>query len=67
VKSKLELNPHLEIDGEYVIEVTYNGQLIATVCGMDGPGVRVISRHPMSTNFRQYAIPPNVMEVRVGS
>lgn len=46
-KSKLTLKSHTLILGEEVVEIWYENILIGTVCGADGPGVRVISKYPM--------------------
>jgi hypothetical protein len=46
-KSELVVKSHGILSGEAVIEVWYEEELVATVYGADGPGVRVISKHPM--------------------
>lgn len=45
MKAKLVLREHLVLPGENVIEVWYQGDMIATIAGADGAGIRVISRH----------------------
>jgi hypothetical protein len=46
-KSKLKLKAHMLVAGEDSVEVWYEDTFIAAVYGADGPGVRVISKHPM--------------------
>jgi hypothetical protein len=46
LKSELRIRPHTKIPGALVVEVWYNGQYIAQVCGQDGPGVRILTKHP---------------------
>ena len=45
MKTQLRAVPHTEIPGATVFEVWFNGEFVATVCGGDGPSVRVISKH----------------------
>jgi hypothetical protein len=45
MKAQLKLAPHSELPGEQVVEVHFAGQLVCTVTGADGPGVRIISKH----------------------
>jgi hypothetical protein len=47
VKTELRVQPHNVLPGHLVVEVWYDGRLIATVTGADGPGVLVISNHAM--------------------
>ena len=35
----------LYVAGQQVIELWHDGQFIGQVCGADGPGVRVITKH----------------------
>lgn len=51
MKSELRLCDHAVIPGAKVIEVWYAGEFIATVVGADGPGVRVLSKHPMESEY----------------
>lgn len=44
-KTKLVLDQHSVLKGENVIEVWYQGDMIATIAGADGAGIRIISRH----------------------
>jgi hypothetical protein len=48
LKSELRIRPHTKIPGASVVEVWYNGQYIAQVVGQDGPGVRILTKHPSS-------------------
>ena len=45
-KSKLVSQPHALLPYQDIIEVWYKGEMIATVYGADGPGVRILSKHP---------------------
>jgi hypothetical protein len=47
MKSKLECVPHALISEDNAVEIWYGGEMVATVYGADGPGVRVISKHQM--------------------
>ncbi|HEV3440087.1 MAG TPA: hypothetical protein VG122_22155 [Gemmata sp.] len=47
MKTELRAVPHSIVPGATIFEVWHAGQFIATVTGADGPGVRVISKHPM--------------------
>lgn len=72
MKSELRLQPHSVIPDACVIEVWYDGKLIATVAGADGPGVRVITKHKLYAHPQEAAcvMPenlPNVMEVSIDS
>lgn len=67
MKSELRLCDHAVIPDAKVIEVWYAGEFIATVVGADGPGVRVLSKHPMES---EYSTPvagalPGVMRVTI--
>jgi hypothetical protein len=64
MKTELRPVPHSIVPGVIIFEVWHNGKLIATVTGADGPGVRVISKHPMRAVHVEGE--PNVVEVRVG-
>lgn len=63
MKSELKLAPHTRLPGAQVIEVWFGGKLIATVTGADGPGVRVLSKHPLAIVATEDAI--NVVQVVV--
>lgn len=66
-KSKLKLVPHILLPDEQVIEVWYEENLIATVAGADGPGVRVITKHPYDIVRGGAGDTINVIEVKLGS
>lgn len=46
-KSKLKVDPHHLLADDQVVEVWHEDELVATVYGADGPGVRIISKYPM--------------------
>ena len=48
MKAQLRLDPHCFLTGQTVIEVWYDGQMVGTIYGADGPGVRFISKHPLT-------------------
>lgn len=45
MKTVLRIAPHAIIPGAEVVELWYRGQLIGTVTGADGPGIRVVSKY----------------------
>jgi hypothetical protein len=51
MKSELRLVPHAVLPNKSVIEVWYDGKFVATVTGLDGPGIRFISKHIYAGNF----------------
>jgi hypothetical protein len=55
-KTELRLAEHSVLPGQKVFEIWHGGQLIGTVCGADGPGVRVISKHPMKASFAEMVV-----------
>ncbi|MCI0741056.1 MAG: hypothetical protein L0Y72_18585 [Gemmataceae bacterium] len=63
MKSELRAVPHSVLPDQFVFEVWYDGRFIATVAGADGPGVRIITKHPLEP-FR-VAGKPNILEVRI--
>jgi hypothetical protein len=67
MKSELRLQPHTVLPGKYAVEIWYDGKLIGTVTGADGPGVRIISKHKLETSRGGTTIPLglNVVEVFV--
>ncbi|MCI0421497.1 MAG: hypothetical protein L0312_20110 [Acidobacteria bacterium] len=48
-KSRLRVKrkQHQILEGEDVVEIWHENQLVGQVTGADGPGVRVISKHPI--------------------
>jgi len=63
MKTELRAVPHSITPGVTIFEVWHAGQFIATVTGADGPGVRVISKHPMQTVL--VIGHPNEVEVKI--
>jgi hypothetical protein len=53
VKSELRIGV---VEGAIVIEVWYGGQSIASVQGVDGPGVRIVSTHRLSVDANLRAV-----------
>lgn len=47
-KTRLCVVPHSVLVGHFVVELWHGARLIGTVVGADGPGIRVISKYPMS-------------------
>ncbi len=56
MKSELRLGPHAVIPDATVVEVWYDGEFVATVCGADGPGVRVVSKHRLVASPQESAM-----------
>lgn len=48
MKTELRPKPHSVLPGQTIYEIWYDNTLIGTVCGADGPGVRIISKHPVT-------------------
>lgn len=44
MKAKLKLVEHSIIPDAFTIEVWYEGKMVMTLYGTDGPGVRIISK-----------------------
>jgi hypothetical protein len=49
------------VSADNVVEVWYKGEFICAVYGADGPGVRIISKHPVTTIAHHGAITTEVM------
>lgn len=64
MKSELRLARHTVLPGQQVVEIFHDGEFIGQVAGADGPGVRVLSKHELSTKTEPGAV--NVVEVRIG-
>ena len=68
MKAKLRLKPHGILRGAQIIEVVWNGRLVCTVAGADGPGVRIISKYIPDTGAMSIDHPepgvPGVTEIR---
>jgi hypothetical protein len=45
--------------------VWHNGQFIGEVTGADGPGVQIISKHPLMSSYDDEM--PEVVEVRIAT
>ena len=65
MKSEIRVRQHEVYPSQSVVEVWFNGEFIATVTGADGPGVRVISKHPLSVASPVESHPLNVATVSV--
>ena len=63
MKTELRLAPHSTLPGHQVIELWHDGQFIGQVCGADGPGVRVLSKHPLAARVIADAV--SVAEVTI--
>jgi len=68
LKAELRLKPHSVLPGANVIEVVWNGRLVCTIAGADGPGIRVISKYTPDTGSMSIEPPragiPGVVEIR---
>lgn len=65
MKSELKVCAHKAIPGHLVVEIWHDGKFVGTVAGADGPGVRVLSRHPL-TAVTEDGGDPNVMNIKIG-
>lgn len=45
MKSELRVKAHSVLPGAQMVEVWYGGEMVATVTGADGPGVRVVLKY----------------------
>ncbi len=62
MKAELLCRPHGVVAGASVFEVWYGGKFIATVAGAEGPGIKLISKHPV-IEVRRDDEPPMITEV----
>jgi hypothetical protein len=46
MKAELRIKPHSVLPDETVVEIWWGGLFIGQVTGADGPGIRVVSKHP---------------------
>jgi hypothetical protein len=66
MKTELRPKPHAVVKGVTVIELWHGGQFIGTIAGADGPGVRIITKHPMTAKpSPDDGSGVNVMEVTI--
>jgi hypothetical protein len=63
MKSELRLAEHSVLAGQHVVEIWHGGQFVGQVCGADGPGVRVVTKHPVSVQVVPGVV--NVAEVSI--
>jgi len=47
MKTEIRVRPHSLLPDQQIVELWYGEEFIGQVCGADGPGVRVISKHDM--------------------
>ena len=66
MKSELRVDAHSITDGALVVEVWYANELLATVYGADGPGVRVISKHRLHVDPADPRASVGAVTVQVG-
>ena len=45
IRSELRLAPHQVRAGDQVVEIWYDGEFIGQLTGLEGPGVRLISKY----------------------
>jgi hypothetical protein len=64
-KSNLKLSEHSLLPDKQIVEVWYEGRMVAAVYGADGPGVRVISKYPYDVIRGGLGEILNVVEVRI--
>lgn len=68
MKTKLEMGIHSILPGQNVIEIWYGNQMIGTVTGADGPGVRIISKYDLTSEYvpNDRVTPVHIVEVKIG-
>jgi len=66
MKSELRMSDHAIVPGAKIFEVWWHGELVCTVAGADGPGVRVISKYYAKVFVEDPKSPrdPGLVEVR---
>lgn len=64
-KSNLKLSDHLIYSEEKTVEVWHEGELVASVYGADGPGIRVITKYPYDVIRGGRGEIPNIVEIRI--
>lgn len=52
MKSELRIVAHSVLPVQQVVEVWFDGTMVAAVYGADGPGVRVVSKHGLHLSFQ---------------
>ena len=66
MKTELRVKAHSILPGQQVIEIWHDGKFIGTVAGAPGPGVRVITKHPMeATTAPDDGSGVNVIEIKI--
>lgn len=66
MKSDLRVSLHSLIPGNHIVEIWHDGEMIGTVTGLDGPGVRIISKLNLITTPEDRGQPiVNAVQVRI--
>lgn len=64
MKTELRVAAHTVLMGEAVIEVWHDGVFIGQVTGRDGPGLRVMSKYPLTAQLpRRQELPESSLRV----
>jgi hypothetical protein len=45
MKTELHSKPHSMVPSQTVVEAWHDGKLLATITGMEGPGVKIVTKH----------------------
>jgi hypothetical protein len=48
MKTEIRLAPHSVLPSQNIIELWHDGQFIGQVTGADGPGCRIVTKHPVT-------------------
>jgi hypothetical protein len=67
MKTVLKMDPHRILSDVQVVEIWHNNQLLGTVVGADGPGVRIISKYLRNSydHIVISAVEPPCLEVKL--
>lgn len=64
-KSHLKMDSHILLEEQETVEIWYEGQFVASVYGGEGPGLRIMSKHPMEVVEGGLDNVVGVIEIRV--
>jgi len=65
--TELRLPPHTLNPGAAVVELWHDGRFIGQVTGADGPGVRLVTKHPVKVGMVDELVVEPLIELREGS
>lgn len=50
MKTELRLKKHDVLMDQHIVELYYNGEYIGAIYGVDGPGIRIMTRKQINAN-----------------